>query len=408
MKRIKYFQRGLSALLCALLFGWYLSPQVYRVLGLPDCVGPETVLSAPALSAKSGGAHFVRESGDERLSSASDANVTVSLFGVLPLRTVTVAAQGRSVAVGGQAVGVVLKTDGVQIVGFDAVDTETGELCPAASAGLRAGDMIFALNGVRIEDSASFARLCEAADGACVLSCRRDGAPFSVTVTPAVDRLGVKHLGVWVRDSTSGIGTLSFYDPATLSFAALGHGVTDVDTQKLIAPATGFLTAAEIKSVRRGGGGAAGELCGRFSVERRDAIGTIDCNTAFGIRGTLLSALPASDTVPVARAAAAHKGDAVILSTVDGAVAAYAVRVIRVDMQSSPDTQGMMIEITDPALLERTGGIVQGMSGSPLLQDGRLIGVVTHVFLSDPTRGYCLYAEWMLSELLGTLFTDSP
>ncbi len=397
---IKTTMRAVSAALCAVLLGWYASPGVYRVLHLPDCVAPDTALSAPALSAERTDAQFVRESGDERLRDAANTTVTLSLFGVIPVRTFTVQTPTKTVAAGGQAVGVVLKTSGVQIVGFEPIDTADGALCPAAEAGLTEGDMIVSLNGEEITDAASLSRLCAAADGACILSCRRDGAPFSVSVTPAVDRFGEKHLGVWVRDSTSGIGTLSFYDPDTGAFAALGHGVNDVDTQKLIAPATGFLTPAQIVRVRKGGGKTAGELVGRFSTEQADAIATVSRNTVFGISGTL-TAQPASERrlYEIAPCKAAHKGDAYILSTVDGEVAAYAVRVIRVDMQSSPDTQGMMIEITDPDLLRKTGGIVQGMSGSPLIQDGRLIGVVTHVFLNDPARGYCLYAEWMEQEL---------
>ncbi len=400
--RIKHIARAVSAALCAAMLGWYASPGVYRVLHLPECIGPETATAAAALSARRTDAQFVRKSGDERLETAANTAVTVSLLGVVPLRTFSVQTHAGTVAAGGQTIGVVLKTCGVQIVGFEPVDTARGAVCPAAEAGLMAGDMLVSLNGEQIADAASFAKLCAEAEGECVLSCRRDDALFSVSVRPAVDRFGERHLGVWVRDSTSGVGTLSFYDPDTGAFAALGHGVNDVDTQKLIAPATGFLTPAEIVRVRKGGGKQAGELVGRFSTAREDAIATVSRNTPFGIGGTLTAfSDPDRRLYEIAPGKAAHRGDAYILSTVDDTRRAYTVRVIRVDMQSSPDTQGMMIEITDPDLLDKTGGIVQGMSGSPLIQDGRLIGVVTHVFLSDPTRGYCVYAEWMRQTLFG-------
>ena len=390
-----------SALLSMLILGWYLSPEVYRVLHLPDVVNPDAALSAPAIRSHTGGAYFVRESGDDHIENTANRSVSISLFGLIPLKTVQVNVHARSVTLGGNAVGVVLKTDGVQIVGFEHVETTHGDVCPAVSAGLREGDMICAVNGESVSDARSFSRLCESAEGECVLSCVRDGEPFTVTAELEPDTDGVLRLGAWVRDSTSGIGTLSFYDRVSGAYAALGHGVTDVDTQKLIAPATGFLSSADILYVRKGGSGNAGELIGQFSIDAKDAIGTIEQNTSFGISGTLTAYYDRDPrTAELASVGAAHRGDAYILSTVDGERTAYSVRIIRVDVQSSPDTQGMMIEITDPKLLDKTGGIVQGMSGSPMIQDGRLVGVVTHVFLSQPTRGYCLYAEWMARELL--------
>ena len=398
---MKRFVRIVSMLFAAALLFWYFSPHVYRVLHLPDVVDPKTELSAPALAARTQNAALVRESGDERLAESANQSAKITLFGFLPLRSVTVSVHRRSVNLGGEAVGVVLETEGVQIVGFEQIDTASGMICPARSAGLSEGDMIVALNGQTVTDSESFAKLCADADKTCTLTCLRNGDPFTVTLTLAADKNGENRIGAWVRDSTSGIGTLSFYDRDSGAFAALGHGVADVDTQKLIAPAAGFLTEATILRIRRGDGENAGELIGRFSVNRSDAIGSIDRNTVFGISGTLTAFHdPNARSAEIASSGAVHLGDACILSTVDERVTAYSVQVIRLDVQSSPETQGMMIEITDPALLDKTGGIVQGMSGSPLIQDGRLVGVVTHVFLSRPTRGYCLYADIMASKLL--------
>lgn len=398
---MKRFIRIISLIAAAVLLGWYASPQVYRVLHLPNAVDPKTDLSAPALAAETSNARLVRESGDERIGSQTDRTAQIKLFGVMPLRDIIVSSNRRTLGLGGNAIGVILQTEGVQVVGFEKIETPSGAVCPAVSSGLREGDMIVALNGQKVADSESFSLLCKASDMTCTLTYLRDGVPQTASLTFATDGTGEKRIGAWVRDSTSGIGTLSFYDRATGAFAALGHGVTDVDTQKLLAPATGFITDAVILRIRKSSGENAGELIGQFSVSRQDAIGTVDRNTIFGIGGTL-SSIPDSNTgvAELAPSGAAHKGEAYILSTVDGSISSYTVRVIRVDVQSTPDTQGMMIEITDPALLEKTGGIVQGMSGSPLIQDGRLIGVVTHVFLSQPTRGYCLYAEWMADELL--------
>ena len=398
---MKRLLRPITALLGILLLGWYCLPQVYRVLHLPDTVDPKTELSAPALAAADQTARLVRESGDERIAETTALETDILLFGVLPLKTVQASANGRTVYAGGETVGVILRTEGVQIVGFEQIETSNGPACPALEAGLREGDMICTINGHTIADSDAFAALCGSAGEICTLSCLRDGVSFSAEVRTVRDRSGERRIGAWVRDSTSGVGTLSFYDGGNGAYAALGHGVTDVDTRALIAPSTGYLTEAVIRQIRKGDGNAAGELVGQFSVSSADAIGTIERNTIFGISG-MLTAFHDADrrSYQIAPSGAAHRGEAYILSMVDDRVSAYSVNVIRVDVQSSPETQGMMIEITDPVLLEKTGGIVQGMSGSPLIQDGRLIGVVTHVFLSQPTRGYCIYAEWMERELL--------
>ena len=399
---MKRLFRAVTALLSAILLGWYCIPAVYRTLHLPDQIDASLSVSAPAMGAERTDVYAVSGSRDERLRDVSGQLYSIRLLGVLPLRTVYAAARQRTVCAGGEAFGVVLKTDGVQIVGIGYVDAEEGRISPAQEAGLKEGDVICSVNGETVTDTRSFIDLCEKAGDSCTLSCLREDTPFTVTLRPAADSDGVKRIGAWVRDSTSGIGTLSFYDASSRRFTALGHGVTDVDTGKLIAPATGFLSEVRLTGIRTGDADNAGELLGQFSDREADAIASVEQNTAFGIAGTLSGFTDPNETaIGIAPAGAAHLGDAIIRSTIDsGGVREYRVRVIRVDVQSSPETQGMMIEITDDALLEKTNGIVQGMSGSPLIQDGRLIGVVTHVFVSRPTRGYCLYADWMAQKLL--------
>ncbi len=399
MKRI--FRVGSTLLAAALLF-WYCLPSVYRTLHAPESLDRAALASAPALHLSESQAQAVRSGNDERLSSYRETPYSLKLFGLVPVRTFRSPVSSQTVNIGGEAVGVVLRTQGVQIVGLGEVDAEDGRKSPASDAGLKAGDMILAVNGTAVADTVSFMRLCETSEGTLTLTCQREGERFTVLLSPARDSDGVLRIGAWVRDSTSGIGTLSFYDAQTRAYAALGHGVADVDTGKLLSPATGYLTEASITEVRQGGANEAGELIGVFSAKASDAIATVTKNTEFGIAGTLTSFRDASvRSYPIAPSDAAHLGDAQIYATVDGGgIQAYTVRVIRVDVQSAPSVQGMMIEITDPSLLSKTGGIVQGMSGSPLIQDGRLIGVVTHVFVSHPTRGYCLYAAWMAEKLL--------
>ena len=399
MKRLFHFGSAMCAF--AILI-WYALPPVYNALHAPNVIDADAQYSAPALSVTDTGVQLVRSETDAHLSDYVETERSLRLFGVIPLRRYRTAVNGRTVQLGGEPVGVVLKTNGVQIVGLGEIDTKDGRKSPAADAGLKEGDMILAIDGKPVRDTASFTELCRTVESVCELSCCRADRFFSVTVKPERDSDGVMRIGAWVRDSTSGIGTMSFLDPATHAFAALGHGVTDVDTGKLISPSTGFLTSAYITGIRAGSSKEAGELIGTFSADEKDAFATITQNSEFGISGFLSDAYQnASAPCQIASPEAAHLGDAVICTTVHGNdVRVYHVRVIRVDVQAAPKIQGMMIEITDGELLQKAGGIVQGMSGSPLLQDGKLIGVVTHVFISHPTRGYCLYAAWMAEKLL--------
>ena len=292
----------------------------------------------------------------ERLSDVTEAEQTYTfcLFGVAPLRSVRVVHTEQQYLVpGGTAVGITLHTRGVLVVGLGSVRTATGVVSPGSAAGLQPGDVIVRVAGQEVRDSAHLAELCGGHSDPVELIVERAGAELSVTVHPACEAdSGEYRLGLWARDSTAGVGTLSFYDESAGWFAALGHAVSDVDTQST-------LTVRE---------------------------------------GKLVSAV--SGAVPLAYAYEAHEGPATILSTVSGhTVGEYDCRIVRVNAQQGPETKSMVVEVTDPELLSRTGGIVQGMSGSPILQDGKLIGVVTHVFVNDPAKGYCIYAEWMYRQI---------
>ena len=299
------------------------------------------------------------------------------------------------------AIGVALHTSGVLVVGTS--DLGADGPSPARVSGILPGDLIRRVNDVELTSSAQFSLLVAQAGGQDLpLTIERDGQLMQVTVTPKLDAAtGAARLGVWVRDSTAGVGTLSFYDPDTGTYAALGHAITDGDTGEVLTVDRGQILKADIVSVQKGEKGAPGELKGSF-LREGVVLGDIARNNILGIYGSMNEAPQQTlypDGLPIGLRSGVHTGKASILSTVSGeGLKEYEVEITRVNPQTAPAPKSMVLRVTDPDLLEITGGIVQGMSGSPIVQDGRIIGAVTHVFVSDPTQGYGLYIDWMLQE----------
>ncbi len=267
--------------------------------------------------------------------------------------------------------------------------------------GIYPGDSILAADGVKL---VGFADLKDAVDrcggNSIAFRIQRDGQEMTLNATPKQDQSGAYRLGVWARDSTAGVGTLTFIDPDKRSFGALGHAVTDSDTGRLLIVREGTVYPSSIVGIEQGLQGKPGELRGIFSTDSAELC-KISKNTDFGIYGSVTGDLGDAiypEGLPIATQSMVEEGPAQILSTLDDSgVKAYDCRIVKVTRQSAPATRSMVIEVTDPVLLERTGGIVQGMSGSPILQNGKIVGAVTHVYVNDPTRGYGLFIEWMLA-----------
>ena len=296
----------------------------------------------------------------------------------------------------GCTVGLQLEAGGVIVAGFSEVNTAEGTATPAADAGLKIGDVITKVGVQRTATAAEFLSALAALNGEPVeLTARRGSAELLLRVTPAQSREGNWQLGLWLRDGISGIGTVTFYDQASGSFGALGHGINDTDSGKLLPFTQGSVTDAAVVDVVKGGPGAPGELCGQ--PEQDHVLGALEKNTESGVFGTAdLADLCCKEPVPVATEDEVHLGPASILTTVsDGGVEEYSIEISRIYRQRS-DQRFLLLTVTDPRLIERTGGIVQGMSGSPILQDGKLVGAVTHVLLSDATRGYGISIQDML------------
>lgn len=312
---------------------------------------------------------------------------------------VSSSAVGGKVVPLGRAVGIKLFSDGVLVVGLSPVETETGALYPGRDCGLKTGDVITHIDGGEVDTIEEIqAAVAQRAGEPLVIQAMRGQKQVQLTASAVENSQGVYQLGVWLRDSMAGIGTMTFYDPDSGVFAALGHGINDVDTAMLMPLESGSIMQATVSDVKKGLNGQPGELHGQFDLTRD--LGTLYANTNRGIFGVLSKTGLADGLEPVEVAGRdeVKVGDAVILSNIRGdRVERFDVRITHVNA-TGDGTRSLMVQVTDPALLEATGGIVQGMSGSPILQDGKLVGAVTHVLVNDPTRGYGIMAADMLAQ----------
>ena len=309
---------------------------------------------------------------------------------------------GRTVIPLGKAVGIKLFSDGVLVVGLSPVETGEGASYPGRDCGLKTGDVITHINGGEVDTIEEVqAVVAKSEDEPITIQAVRGQQQLQLTAAAVENSQGVWQLGAWLRDSMAGIGTVTYYDPATGAFGALGHGINDVDTSMLMPLESGSIMPASVSDVKKGASGTPGELHGQFDLTRD--LGTLYANTDLGIFGQMSRELVGSARKPVevAQREQVTVGPATILSNIRGdEVEEFDIQITHLYPQGD-GTRGMMIQVADPELLEATGGIVQGMSGSPILQNGRLVGAVTHVLVNDPTRGYGILAENMLKQAVG-------
>lgn len=331
-----------------------------------------------------------------------DYNATVKLFGLIPVKEVTVNVEPEMTLVpGGKAVGIKMFTKGLICVGTEKVTGENGVSTDTGRAlDIKNGDIITAANGEELHTIENFGKIVESSNGSPIkLTVVRNGREETKLATPVKTADGYK-LGIWVRDSTAGIGTITFLDKDSGTYGALGHPITDVDTGELMPIDKGSITLAEIVGVKKGSRGDPGELYGVFQGSDADC-GVISKNTNQGIYGSILPGhdLGLGEEIPIASKSQVRTGEAQILTNIDGEkVEAFTIQIQRI-MRYAPDDKNMIVKITDERLLNTTGGIVQGMSGSPIIQNGKIVGAVTHVFVNDPTRGYGIFIENMLDSV---------
>ncbi|MBP2634197.1 MAG: spoIVB 2 [Firmicutes bacterium] len=335
------------------------------------------------------------------------STIEFKLLGLIPLRSVQVdVLPPIRLIPGGHSIGVVLQSQGVIVVGNSPVLTMRGQyVTPAKDAGITIGDTIISINGIAVLSDAQVAEIIDESGKAKrnidILLKRSDGQQ-NITLSPVLCQDTKRYrIGLFVRDSAAGVGTLSFYEPNSKVYGALGHIITDSDTNQPVDCEQGKIVLATVSGIQHGKRGHPGEKIGVF-IEEDQLLGNIKKNTQFGIYGELNAKLTNekyTESIPVASMNQIQLGPAEMLTVVDGqTIDRFTIEIQKINLQEAPESKGLVIKVTDPRLIEKTGGIVQGMSGSPIIQNGKLIGAVTHVFVHDPTSGYGCFVDWMLME----------
>lgn len=339
-------------------------------------------------------------------------HMEIKLFGLIPIREMVVNVIPRlRVVPCGQSIGVLLHTNGVVVVGMAGISINREKVNPAAEAGINAGDVIIEANGKKINSDVQLRKIVDQAGvnkKKIKVKIKRNNKILQKNISPVYCKDTRSYrIGLFIRDTAAGVGTLTFYHPESQTYGALGHMISDMNTSSSTDLKDGCIVGAEIQGVHPGKKGQPGEKIGLFNKETLQ--GSIEKNTKFGIFGKLEKPAANSyypDPIPVALNDEIKKGPAEIMTVIDGNdVEKYDIEIQQVVPQSFSDGKGLIIKITDKDLLRRTGGIVQGMSGSPIIQNNKLIGAVTHVFINDPKRGYGVMAQWMLQKY--NIFTQN-
>lgn len=308
-----------------------------------------------------------------------------------------------NVFVGGQSIGILMQTDGVTIVGFSPITDANGvSVNPATEAGLQTGDFITKINDIVITGDEQLAEVVNEAgkNGTiCQINYSRNNKEMETELRPLFcSDTNSYRIGLYVRDNTTGVGTMTFYEPISGIYGALGHEITDIQ-QDASSGELGSIVRAPIQGIKIGQAGSPGEKIGIFIGE---STGNISKNTVYGLFGNLNSipeTLYCDEQMPVAASDQVQTGEAEILTVIEGeTIESFTINIVKTMENYKSGGKGMIIEITDQKLIDKTGGIIQGMSGSPIIQNDMLVGAVTHVFVNDPLHGYGCFGEWMLEE----------
>ena len=325
---------------------------------------------------------------------------SLNLFNLFNVKDVSVNVIPKtSVVPVGRAIGMKLYTDGVLVVGMSEIEGKK----PYENTGIQEGDRIIQINENNINNTTDLIQEVNSSNGNKInVKYVHDEETVTVSMKPARSGSNEYKLGLWVRDAAAGVGTLTFYEPSTGMFATLGHGILDIDTSNLIQIANGELVTTNILDIQKGEKGTPGEI--RGTIESGYTIGKISKNTSFGVFGVLNSpsylSISAKDEIEVATREQIKTGQAEIICELEnGKKENYTIEIQKIFTGNNEDNKSMLLKVTDERLIEKTGGIIQGMSGAPIIQNGKFVGAVTHVLVNDPTMGYGVFADIMLKQM---------
>lgn len=325
----------------------------------------------------------------------------LNLFNLFPIKDVTVNVIPKTTVVPlGKAIGMKLYTEGVLVVGMSEIEGQK----PYENSGIETGDKIIEINNIEINNTDELIQCVNNSNGSNVeIKYINDKNEEEVAnILPAKTSNNEYKLGLWVRDAAAGVGTITFYEPSTGEFGALGHGINDVDTYELIDIANGELVNTNIIDIVKGEEGSPGEIRGIIEGER--TIGSISKNTSFGVYGNVLDTtklnINKNNELEVANRSEIKTGKAEIMCELEnGKVQNYEIEIQKIFLENNSDNKSMLIKVTDKELIEKTGGIIQGMSGAPIIQNGKFIGAVTHVLVNDPQMGYAVFGDLMIKQM---------
>ncbi|WP_448903988.1 SpoIVB peptidase [Eubacterium sp.] len=330
---------------------------------------------------------------------ATPRRENLKLFGIIPVKEVTVTEKAeQKVMVSGEVFGIKLYTDGVIVVGIQEVQTDSGKKSPSGSAGIEVGDIIVAIDGENVYTSDQVQSILGANNGGSFeVKIKRGERYRDYTVTPVYcEREGCYKAGMWVRDSTAGIGTITFYNKQSGIFAALGHQINDIDTKEIMPMLDGEAVKATVSKIEKSTRGTTGSLECDFTNQ---TLGKLLSNTDCGIYGAYAEISECAKEYPVAAIQEVKKGKATLISTVEkGQPKKYEIEINHIGFNENNREKNMIVKVTDKDLIDKTGGIVQGMSGSPIIQNGKLVGALTHVIVGNPQKGYAVFAQTMAEE----------
>lgn len=330
---------------------------------------------------------------------ATPRRENLKLFGIIPVKEVTVTEKTeQKVMVSGEVFGIKLYTDGVIVVGIQEVQTDSGKKSPSGSAGIEVGDIIVAIDGENVYTSDQVQSILGANNGGSFeVKIKRGERYRNYTVTPVYcEREGCYKAGMWVRDSTAGIGTITFYNKQSGIFAALGHQINDIDTKEIMPMLDGEAVKATVSKIEKSTRGTTGSLECDFTNQ---TLGKLLSNTDCGIYGAYAEVSECAKEYPVAAIQEVKKGKATLISTVEkGQPKEYEIEITHIGFNENNREKNMIVKVTDKDLIDKTGGIVQGMSGSPIIQNGKLVGALTHVIVGNPQKGYAVFAQTMAEE----------